>query len=105
MDVTFRIDGILTDQQITAHTIETPSVTSVVMPLPKVDSGTWSWVEFEEAGPVSYPVLPNDTTARLSEVEPVLRRGVLQLSGALSPKRSLARRGRSARSVPKPTRS
>lgn len=94
MDVTFRIDGLLTDQQITAATDTVPSATSVQMPLPKVPSGTWKWVQSDGSGPYTYPVLPNDTVAHLSASTPTLRRGMLQLSGAFKAKRSLARRGR-----------
>ena len=99
MNVSFRIDGILTDQQTTAATEDTPAFTSMLMPLPKVTTGTWSWVEADDTGPVPYPVLPNNTTATLTAVAPVLRRGILQLSGAFanSPSERVRKAARDAR--------
>jgi hypothetical protein len=78
MDVTFRLDGILTDQQLAAS-----ETTTVLLPLPDEKAGTWAWVEKDAGGWTTYPTAPNDATARLSEVPPVLRRGLLQLSAAL----------------------
>ncbi|MDQ3934193.1 MAG: IPT/TIG domain-containing protein [Actinomycetota bacterium] len=88
MDVTFRLDGILTDQQIAAPAQAGGSETTTVqLPLPDEKVGTWSWVENDVGGWMTYPTAPNDATARLSEVPPVLRRGLLQLSAALGKQR------------------
>jgi hypothetical protein len=78
MKVTFRVDGILTDQQIP----ETGSPT-ILMPVPKEKTGQWVWLENDEGQWNTYVTAPNDTVARLSNVPPVLRRGLLQLSSAL----------------------
>lgn len=82
MDVTFRIDGVLTDQQIGAGT--SASATTVLMPTPKRASGAWSWLEHDDKSWNTYAIAPVDATARLSNVAPVLRSGLLQLSGALA---------------------
>lgn len=75
MKVTFRIDGILTDQQIPA----TGSPT-ILMPVPKEKAGQWQWVENDEGTWNTSSIGPNDTSARLTNVPPVLRQGLLQLS-------------------------
>jgi hypothetical protein len=80
MDVTFRIDGFLTDQTTAASD---PPVTTILMPVPREKTGTWSWYEDDGGTWTVYPTAPNDTTARLSNVLPVLRRGLLRLSGGL----------------------
>jgi hypothetical protein len=80
MNVTFRVDGILTDSQIT-----TASET-ILLPVPHEKRGNWTWVENDEGNWQHYATAPNDTTARLSNVLPVLRRGLLQLSAALGKK-------------------
>lgn len=79
MNITFRLDGILTDQQIPAT-----GSPVILMPVPKEQSGTWSWLENDAGTWNTYATAPNDTTARLSNVPPVLRRGLLQLSAALT---------------------
>ncbi len=83
MNVTFRVNGILTDQSIAAPTAGSSEAgaTTILLPVPKEKTGTWTWLEAEGgAGAVTWP---NDTTARLSTVPPVLRRGLLQLSSAV----------------------
>lgn len=79
MGVTFRLDGILTDQQISAN-----GDVTVLVPVPNEKSGVWTWVENEEGTWTTYPTGPNNTTARLTNVAPVLRRGFLQLNSGLS---------------------
>jgi hypothetical protein len=84
MDVTFRLDGVLTDQQIAAPTgTGNGGTTTILLPLPDEKVGTWAWVEKDPGGWTTYPTAPNDAAARLSEVPPALRRGLLQLSAAL----------------------
>ena len=80
MNVTFRVDGILTDSQITTAT------ETILLPVPHEKRGNWTWVENDEGNWQHYATAPNDTTARLSNVLPVLRRGLLQLSAALGKK-------------------
>jgi hypothetical protein len=84
MNVTFRVNGLLTDQQIPAPDPEgiIPQ-TTILTAVPKLETGGWSWMENGDAGWSIYPTAPNDTTARLTEVAPVLRRGLLRLSSAL----------------------
>lgn len=79
MNVTFRMDGILTDQQISAD-----DITTILVPVPSEKTGTWQWLENEEGTWNAYATAPNDTSARLSDVLPVLRRGFLQLNSGLS---------------------
>lgn len=78
MNVTFRMDGILTDQQINAD-----GTTTILLPVPNEKTGVWQWVENDEGTWTSYTTGPNDTSARLSDVPPVLRRGFLQLNSGV----------------------
>jgi hypothetical protein len=84
MNVTFRVNGLLTEQRTAAPDAEgiTPP-TTILTAVPKLETGGWSWMENGDAGWSIYPTAPNDTTARLTEVAPVLRRGLLRLSSAL----------------------
>ena len=85
IDVTFRIDGILTDSQTPAPTpVGIPPRMTILMPVPRENDGVWTWYENDEGNWITYPTAPNDSTARLSNVPPVLRRGFLRLSSALS---------------------
>jgi hypothetical protein len=78
MDVTFRVNGILTDQT------HSSAGTTILLPVPKEKTGAWSWLEKDAVGDwTPYATGPNDTTARLSNVPPVLRRGLIQLRSAL----------------------
>jgi hypothetical protein len=79
MKVRFGIDGVMTDQIITADHDAT-----LMMPTPKLKTGTWTWMQNELAGWTSYPTAKIDNNARLSNVAPVIRRGMLQLSAGLS---------------------
>jgi hypothetical protein len=88
MKITFRINGILTDQRITAETGNGAEATTILMPVPEETRGDWAWLEYDDSGLTSYPIAPNDTVARLSNVAPVLRRGLLQLASALGPRKS-----------------
>ena len=84
MNITVRVNGLLTDQQVPApvpNALQLPP--SILTATPKVKSGVWTWVERGDGGWTEYPTAPNDTTARLTEVPPVLRRGLLRLSSAL----------------------
>ena len=104
MNVTFRVNGLLTDQKLAPPptpdgVIEPPSI---LMPVPKLQMGNWTWLEQNDNGWSIYPTGPVDTVARLSEVAPVLRRGMLRLSSALQ-KRSLAGRLRNGTNSRNPT--
>ena len=79
MHVTFRVDGILTD----SHTTASGAIPTILLPIPHETHGIWTWVEQDEADGKSYKTSSNDTTARLSDVLPVLRRGLLhRLTGS-----------------------
>jgi hypothetical protein len=78
MNVTFRVDGILTDSRTTLGAPPT-----VLLPVPHEKHGVWTWVENDEGNWQHYATAPNDTTARLANVLPILRRGLLQLSAAV----------------------
>jgi len=82
MDITFRINGILTDQRIAAPTETTPARPSSSCPYPKKRRRVGA--QYDDAGLTSYAIAPNDAVARLSNVAPVLRRGLLQLTSALT---------------------
>lgn len=83
MNITFRVNGVLTDQSIAGAVGDQPGPTTVLLPVPKEKTGTWTWLENDGGTWTGYATGPNDTTARLSDVPPVLRRGMLQLSSAL----------------------
>ena len=88
MNVTFRVNGLLTDQQLALPDPQngiTQPTTTILTPVPKLQAGNWSWLENNDQGWKIYPTAPNDTSARLTEVAPVLRRGMLRLSSALGP--------------------
>lgn len=83
MDITFRVNGVLTDQTIAGPSAPVPGAPTVLLPVPKEKTGTWAWLENDGGNWVTYATGPNDTNARLSTVPPVLRRGLLQLSSAV----------------------
>jgi hypothetical protein len=89
MNVTFRLDGILTDQQVAAPRLHGGvGTTTIQLPLPDEKAGTWAWVEKDAGEWKTYPTAPTDASARLGEISPVLRRGLLQLSAALRTRRT-----------------
>lgn len=86
MDITFRVNGLLTDQQMAPPSPQgVVNPPTILTPTPKLQSGTWNWLENDASGWTTYPTAPNDTSARLTEVAPVLRRGLLRISSALGP--------------------
>jgi hypothetical protein len=80
MNITFRVEGLLTDSSTTASP---EAVTTILLPVPHEKRGVWKWVENDAGEWREAAVAPNNTTARLSNVLPVLRRGLLQLSAAV----------------------
>jgi hypothetical protein len=87
--VTFRVNGLLTDLQLPIPSTEAIATQPTILtPVPKLQSGTWNWLENDDQGWTTYPTGPNDTSARLTEIAPVLRRGLLQLSSALGPEQA-----------------
>ncbi|MCO4090635.1 MAG: hypothetical protein HEQ34_01605 [Sphingorhabdus sp.] len=79
MNICFGIDGVMTDQIISAE-----GDVTLMLPTPKLKVGNWTWLENESSGWTSYPTAKIDNRARLSNVAPVLRRGMLQLSSGIS---------------------
>ncbi len=88
MNVTFRLEGVLTDQLLAAQgtSAEAGATTTMLLPLPAEKTGSWSWLENNGGTWSAYPTAPNDATARLANVAPVLRQGMLQLSAPFSRK-------------------
>ncbi len=79
MDITFRVNGIVTDQRL-ARVDDNVSITTLLMPTPQEKTGNWSWLENVEGHLREYAIGETDATARLSNVAPVLRRGLLKLT-------------------------
>jgi IPT/TIG domain len=88
MNVTFRLEGVLTDQVLVAEETdaEIGANTTMLLPVPAEKSGRWSWLENNRGSWSAYPTAPNDATARLANVAPVLRQGMLQLSAPFNRK-------------------
>lgn len=87
MDLTFRVGPLMSDTinpaQVTEHDIR-----SVVMPRPSLKNGTWSWQQLElQDGWTTYDITPSEATAQFSNVSPVIRQGVLRLTGAVKEKK------------------
>ncbi|EGF89405.1 cell surface receptor IPT/TIG domain-containing protein [Asticcacaulis biprosthecium C19] len=77
IDVTFRVNGLLTEQQALK-----PVGVALVTPIPKETAGTWSWLQMEAGQWTEYPVVPPDAAAHLEPKQIVLRRGLLKLAAA-----------------------
>jgi hypothetical protein len=85
MEVTFNVGPLLSGTTTNNTTL------TVLMPQPSENNGVWSWMEQD---PVtgegsglqwnSYPIMQTDEKANLSNVSPVLRTGMLTLSGAIN---------------------
>jgi len=73
MKVTFRMNGLLTDQLLTTNG------QTIQMPLPHVHDAKWTWLEYDSDGWQPYTTQWNDANARLAPVAPMLRNGLLQL--------------------------
>lgn len=83
MDFTFRVGPLLTDQLVPVGADGTSDAPVILMPLPAQKDGTWSWIENDEGAWTTYQTASSDVTAHLSSLLPVLRRGLLNFSGAL----------------------
>jgi len=94
MDVSFRVNGVLTDSEVAAPEpgaadagIAGAEGTTIRLPLPEEKDGTWTWAEREASSDrdsarsrwVRYPLAGSDPTAALRDLPPTLRRGLLQL--------------------------
>lgn len=82
MQVSFTIGPLLSDMVIPAEP-GPEDLPALVMPRPSLKNGTWSWQQFDGASWTSYEILQSVPTAQLSNVNPILREGLLQLSEAL----------------------
>jgi len=81
LEVSFRLDGVLTDSETTAPSGGGAAATTIRLPLPDVQAGSWSWVEQDASGWTEHATATTDAGAGLGDVPPVLRRGLLRLSG------------------------
>lgn len=102
MDLMFTIGPVLT---ASVHAQDDPAPAAVVMPRPSVKNGTWAWQQFDGSAWSTFDVTPATPTAQFSNVPPVLREGLLRLTGAMSGETSPAPRvpgSRPMRMVPPP---
>lgn len=86
MEVTFSVGPLLSNTVIVAGKDNTgdPEVT-VLMPGPSEKNGVWSWME-QAGGDLnwnSYPIMQTDDSANLSNINSVLRTGLLKLSSSI----------------------
>ena len=82
MQLTFSIGPMLSDL-VVPERAGAANGPSVVMPSPTLKNGAWSWLQFDGVQWASYDVAQSVPTAQLSNVNPVLRTGLLRLSEAV----------------------
>ncbi|MDF2193254.1 hypothetical protein [Paraflavitalea sp. CAU 1676] len=82
MDLTFRVNCLLGDT-VTPEVVTKADNTAVVMPRPSLKNGTWSWQQFEgQTGWATYDITPSTPTAQFNNAQPIIRQGLLRLTGA-----------------------
>lgn len=86
LQVSFRLNGVLTETKTTVPPGGGPAEAAIQLPLPSVGTGEWSWIEKDRSKWKVYPAEAADTTAALGDVLPVLRRGLLRLGPFTKPK-------------------
>ena len=79
MQVTFRIGPLL------AESVHQQTASSVAMPRPSLKKGTWTWQQYDGSAWSTFSISQAAADARFSNVPPVLREGLLKLSGAEAP--------------------
>ncbi len=82
IDLTFEIGPLLTDM-ITPEVLKVGDRPSIVMPQPALKNGTWSWQQFNGSGWDDFEIKPVQSTAQFSNVSPIIRQGLLRLTGAV----------------------
>jgi hypothetical protein len=87
MKATFRTGPLLAELRLLVPTGKTEPVASLLTPTPAERHGTWTWRQ-RAAGLNTWPstaIGKVDSTAAFPDTPPILRDGVLQLSGGLKP--------------------
>ncbi|MEM7036577.1 MAG: hypothetical protein AAF570_06305, partial [Bacteroidota bacterium] len=80
MEVTFKTGPLLS---VLLNPQEAQN-TSIQIPRPSERNGSWSWIAWDGTGwNIEYELNPTDQSANFSNVPPVLRTGLLKLTGAL----------------------
>lgn len=83
MQISFTIGPLLSDLVI-PEDFGPNDPPAIVLPRPSLKNGSWSWLQFDGTNWIPYGVAQSVPTAQLSNVNPVVREGILQLSEALS---------------------
>ncbi len=84
MDVTFHVGPLLSSTMaVQTAAGDTDYDVTVLMPRPSENNGTWSWLEQNDAAWTGYAVKSTDEKANFSNVQSILRTGLLKLSGAM----------------------
>ena len=82
MRIIFTIGPLVSDM-VTPEDAGADDPPALVMPRPSLKTGTWSWRQYDGADWAGFGVMQSVGTAQLSNVNPVIREGALQLSEAL----------------------
>jgi hypothetical protein len=82
MQVSFTIGPLLSDL-VVPQDPGPNDLPALVLPRPSLKNGTWSWRQFDGTAWAPYDVAQSVQTAQMSNVNPILREGLLQLSKAL----------------------
>lgn len=84
MNATFRTGPLLAQMQQLIPSGQTEPVASLLTPTPAERHGTWQWRQLQTDGSwPATPIAPVDGAAVFPDAPPILRDGVLQLSGGL----------------------
>lgn len=88
MEVTFNVGPLLSTTVVLPDKENTNDNITVLMPGPSEKNGVWTWMEQTNGNQNwnSYPIMQTDEKANLSNVNPVLRTGLLKLSDAIKDK-------------------
>jgi len=82
MEVTFTVGPLLTDA-VQPRAGDADNRTAYTMPRPSVKNGTWSWQQADQGAWKEYGIAPINAQANFSNVNPVIREGLLRLTGAI----------------------
>lgn len=82
IDLTFQVGPLLTDSLLPSSDAVDSSAL-VVMPVPSLKNGVWCWQQYEAGAWVTYSISASGATAQFSNVAPIIREGVLRLTGAV----------------------
>lgn len=87
MEIGFAIGPLLSDL-VTPEDAVLAGPPSLVLPRPTLRTGTWSWLQFDGSHWARFGVSQSVPTAQMSNVNPVIREGILHLSEPLGPSAS-----------------